>query len=91
MGDRYQFVSKVGIKPVEVAPLEGAALRLEVISIVIQSKGDSKAFFESTKAGPEHWCRAVILSGGAAELTKVAGPTLSAHLFTLSQVTLEAG
>jgi hypothetical protein len=44
LGDRYQFVSKVGIEPVEVAPLEGAALRLEVIIIVIHSKDDSKAF-----------------------------------------------
>ena len=47
MGDRYQFVSKVGIEPVEVAPLEGAALRLEVISIVIHSKDDSKAFLDN--------------------------------------------
>jgi hypothetical protein len=45
LGDRYQFVSKVGIEPVEVAPLGDAALRLEMISIVIQSKYDSQAFF----------------------------------------------
>jgi hypothetical protein len=73
LGDRYQFVSKVGIEPVEVAPLEGAALRLEVIGIVIHLKDDPKAFLRQRGLG---------LSGGIAELTKVAGPNLSVHLFT---------
>jgi hypothetical protein len=47
LGDRYQFASKVGIKPVEVAPLEGAALRLEAISMVLHSEDDSKAFLDN--------------------------------------------